>query len=115
MSTWTDVRAWLDQQVDVPVCVAVPEQRPASFVVARKTGGEYNPPFDRPQITLEAWAGTMAEADALLQQVKDLLDAHPHGVAWHCEPIPDATDVFVDTYDGTHFRTEITYQFAALC
>ena len=115
MSTWTDVRAWLDSRVGVPVAVAVPEQRPPAFVVARKTGGEYSPPLDRPQITLEAWAGTMAEADDLLQQVKDLLDAHPADVPWHCEPVPDATDVFAETYDGAHFRTEITYQFAALC
>lgn len=115
MSTWTDIRAWLDARLDVPVSVAVPEQRPARFMVAGKTGGDYDPPFDRPQITIQAWAETMAEADALLQQAKDLLDAHPTGVAWHCEPMPDATDVFVETYDGVHYRTEITYQFAALC
>ena len=115
MSTWTDVRAWLDSRIEAPVGVAVPEQRPPAFVVACKTGGEYNPPFDRPQITFEAWAGSMAEADALLQQVKDLLDAHPTDVRWHCDPVPDATDVFIETYDGTHFGTEITYQFAALC
>ena len=114
MSTWENVRAWLDAQLDVPVTVAVPEQRQEGFVVAVKTGGEYSPPFDRPQITFEAWARSMADADALLQQVKGLLDSHPTGVAWHCNPMPDATDVFVETYDGSHYRTEITYQFAAL-
>lgn len=114
MSTWADVRGWLDGMLGVPVNVAVPEERPEAFLVVDKTGGTYDPPFDRPQLTLYAWATSMAGAVALLEEACSLLDAHPAGVAWHCEPAQDA-GVPLETFDGTHYRMQITYQFAAIC
>lgn len=116
MSTWSDVRQWLDGKVGPGVYASVPESRPDEFVVVDKTGGEYAPPFDRPQLTFYAYSRSLAGAEALLDGVCALLDAHPADVAWNVSPT-DGRDASVplDPYDGSHYRFEITYQFAALC
>lgn len=81
------VRSYLAGRLGVPVSVAVPSPRPASFVTVRREGGSrQNGLVDRPGVGLEMWAATEAEAASLAAEVGDLMyelgrTGFPDGVA----------------------------------
>lgn len=54
----------------------VPDPRPAKWLRIMRTGGPRESMFvDRPQITLEAWAGNEGDAANLLEDARALLNA----------------------------------------
>lgn len=59
------------------------------FVTVERTGGGVEDMVDRPQIAVQAWADTEAEAEALARAIRNeiLINSHPYGVM----------SVFVDT------------------
>lgn len=78
--------AWLSQELPqvpdqspVPVTRLVPDPRPPSFVTVRLLGGEgrdgSNVPLDRPQVAVEAWAPTAAQAHDLAQNARAVMHA----------------------------------------
>lgn len=78
--------AWLAQelpdmpdQTPVTVTRAVPNPRPPTFVTVRLIGGEgrngSNVPLDRPQVAIEAWAQTPAQAHDLAQNARAVMHA----------------------------------------
>lgn len=52
------------------------------FVTVERTGGGVTDMVDRPQIAIQAWAATEAEAEALANEIRKhvLIDGRPSGV-----------------------------------
>lgn len=78
--------AWLSAELPnvpnetvVPISRAVPDPRPARFVTVRLLGGAGRdgalPVVDRPQLAIEAWAGTVAQAHDLAQNARAVVHA----------------------------------------
>lgn len=62
--------------VTVPVVPRVPNPRPSTFVVVRRTGGpRLNLVADDPQVTLDSWAPAEEDADDLAQQCRAIMHA----------------------------------------
>lgn len=69
-----DVIAFLETRVDVPVTLAVPADRPDSFLRVWRNGGfARNRIVDVANITVEAWAADDAAASELARQAREAL------------------------------------------
>lgn len=65
---------WLRAQLDVPVASKVPHPRPRTFVLVQRHGGiRANVVTDAPQIGVEVWAETDADAHDLAQVARSAL------------------------------------------
>lgn len=74
--------ALTERSDDTPVLPRVPTDRPARFVVVRRTGGvARNRVVDDPQITVESWGNSDEDAHDRLQLCRGLLLARPYRVA----------------------------------
>lgn len=72
-------RAYLAAHLGVPVLVNVPDPRPESFVLVRRSGGRrLDRVRDRPGLDVEAWAPSEAEAQELMDDVCDLMEAYEY-------------------------------------
>lgn len=54
----------------------------APFVTVERVGGGVVDMVDRPQMAIQAWASTEAEAEQIATEIRNavLLEPHPHGV-----------------------------------
>lgn len=91
----------------------VPSERPATFIVVERTGGEDGElVIERPMLDIQCWAGSRRDAALLADAVKGALRSMPYEVD-DCF-YADLTSTFRD-YDldsGTpryHVVTEITF------
>ncbi|MDR1954286.1 MAG: hypothetical protein LBQ21_07460 [Clostridiales Family XIII bacterium] len=79
MSIETKLIEWLSSRLAVPVSADVPEVRPPSFVTVERTGGDTVRAYggalvqDNPEMAIQCWAHTRAEAESLACAVDDLL------------------------------------------
>ena len=73
----TIVLTALSNQLQVPVYMEVPEDKPASYVVLEKTGSERENRIDRATISAESIAGSLYEAASLNETVKGVMDQLP--------------------------------------
>lgn len=64
---------WLPGKVGVPCLAEVPAERPREFVTVERTSGEASLGVDRPNLAVQAWAMTAAEASELALRVRDAL------------------------------------------
>lgn len=65
------VLSFLTPRVSVPVHVSVPEDRPESFIVARRNGGgALNRAIDVATVTVDAWADRDLAASELAEQAR---------------------------------------------
>lgn len=53
----------------------VPEKRPGRFLTVERTGGTGDFRVDRPTVAVQAWAPTLAEAQALLRDADRAIQA----------------------------------------
>lgn len=68
----------LDASLVEPVRSRVPNPRPATFVLVRRTGGpKRNLVTDEAQITVESWAATCEDAADLAQEARAILNNLP--------------------------------------
>lgn len=67
------VLQFLSQRLDVPVYTKVPKDRDAAFIVVRRNGGAAdNRVLDVATVTVDAWAGSDAEASVLAEDARSL-------------------------------------------
>lgn len=64
---------WLPGKVGAPCFAEVPGERPGMFVTVERTGGESSLGVDRPNLAVQAWGTTSAEASGLAMAVRDAL------------------------------------------
>ena len=64
---------WIAGKSGVPAYAEVPKTRPSSFVTVERTGGGSELGIDRPNLAIQAWAPTNAEAASLALKVRDAL------------------------------------------
>lgn len=68
--------AVLNDALAVPVSQTIPNPRPASFVVAFRTGGVVTEMVvDQAQMTIEAWSASAVEASTLAQSARTAIHA----------------------------------------
>jgi hypothetical protein len=109
----------LPDQAAVGVYRAVPNPRPSSFVTVQLLGGAgrtvENPPIDRAQVEVNAWASTAAAAHDLAQNARALIHAAQGAVLGSTQvytvedfgPPVDEPDPLSDQARFT-FRVELT-------
>lgn len=68
---------YLAGQLSVPICMEVPANPSASFVLIEKTGSGRTNHINSATIALQSWAPTLYEAAALNEQVKAAMDRMP--------------------------------------
>lgn len=78
------VREELESRLGVPCRVEVPSERPAQFTTVERTGGDYSRGVDRPNLAVQCWAGSMAEAYALALAAREVLINLPETVSSVC-------------------------------
>ena len=71
----------LDEALDVPVVLEVPEDRPQSYVLLQKTGSRRVNRLDRATFAVQNIAPTLYEAAVLNEQVKAVMDGLPYAAA----------------------------------
>lgn len=64
---------FLRDQLDVPVVVAVPTDRPSRFVLFERTGGRVDEFRDLAEFAFQTWAQDVAGASRLADQVRAVL------------------------------------------
>ena len=65
---------YLEERLDTPVYMEMPEERPEKFVLIEKTGSSQANWINYATVALQSYAGSMAEAAVLNEQVKDQMD-----------------------------------------
>lgn len=99
--------------IDAKAYYDVPSERPASFVVAERTGGPRTGiVVERPMLDVQCWAGSRRDAALLADAVADALRAMPDAVAgcFHVNITSTYRDADLDS--GTpryHVVCEITF------
>lgn len=73
---------WLDEQWYVSSSI-VPESAPDSFVTIERTGGYVEDMLDHPNIAVQCWAATDADAEDMALELRNrlLTDPRPLGVS----------------------------------
>ncbi len=59
------VCAELSERLGVPCSTQVPAQRPREFATVERTGGDYQPGRDAPNLAVQVWAQSESDAYAL--------------------------------------------------
>lgn len=78
LNVQADLRRRLEEALGVPVRVAVPAQRPATFAVVRRNGGgRVNSLQDRAGVDVYSYAPTEEAAAALAARVSDFMQGLP--------------------------------------
>lgn len=71
MKVETRLIAYLKGRIDCQVCADVPNPRPDQLVTIERTGGSSDSiVIDRPNVAIQCWAGTRAEALNLTSAVE---------------------------------------------
>ena len=65
--------AALKKGLGIPASSTVPEKRPARFATVERTGGGYSLGKDSPNLAVQVWAETEAEAYALAIMAREVL------------------------------------------
>lgn len=65
--------AALKKGLGIPASSTVPEKRPARFATVERTGGGYALGKDSPNLAVQVWAETEAEAYALALMAREVL------------------------------------------
>lgn len=76
--------AALSDRLGVPASSTVPEERPAEFCTVERTGGGYRMGRDAPNLAVQLWAGTEAEAYSLALAAREVVAALPQLVPPVC-------------------------------
>lgn len=66
---------YLNQSLEAPVYMEVPEEMPEKFVVLEKTGSGRDNRIDNATFAIQSYAKTLYETAMLNNQVKDAMDA----------------------------------------
>lgn len=85
-----ELRALLEGALGVTVRTSVPDPRPATLVVVRRTGGaRQDRLIDAPTVTVTAYAPTEAEAEELMERVDAAMADLPFA-SGYCKASPQS-------------------------
>lgn len=87
-----ELRTVLEARCGVPCRVEVPSVRPDQFITIERTGGSCSRGVDRPNLAVQCWAESMAEAYALALMCREVLIDLPESVPQVCKS--DVTTVY---------------------
>ena len=73
MTVEADVIQFLKARLAVPVSANVPKDRPARFVTIERVGGILDTFRDLPQLAIQSWGESTADAASLADEVRTLL------------------------------------------
>ena len=71
---------YLNEELDVPVCMETPEEIPESYVLVQKTGSGRDNRVDRATFALQSIAPSLYEAAILNESVKAAMDTMDEGI-----------------------------------
>jgi len=73
----TMVLKYLAENLDVPVSMEEPEEKPTSYVIIEKTGGGMENQIHNATLAIQGYAETLYKAAQLNEEVKSLMLAMP--------------------------------------
>ena len=68
------IREYLESKLTVPVYTEQPEAPPGKYILTDRTGGSESNRIRRATFAVQSYAGSLAEAAALNEEVKNALD-----------------------------------------
>lgn len=74
------MRSYLEPLLGLPCSTTVPDPRPSRFVTIERTGGQASGFLDEPNIAVQAWGDTEADAYGTALAVREAVCAMPYEV-----------------------------------